>query len=160
MTASYTLLTEFLRFRGPKAAWRKVRRSTPPAVKASWRFWPFVHALTFSVVPLHLRVLWVDVLEIVWVSILSTCVNNAEAPSVITTTTTTKDELTAIITTTTTTTTTLETVLPDSIDLTAISPEALEAFSEANILPPQPILAPDSAQTPEHPATPPEQVAA
>ena len=33
-----------------------------------------VHALTYSVVPLHLRVLWVDAVEIVWVAILATCV--------------------------------------------------------------------------------------
>ena len=29
------------------------------------RFWPGVHLLTFSVVPQHLRVLWVDVVEVV-----------------------------------------------------------------------------------------------
>ena len=35
-------------------------------------FWPFVHLITFSdLVPLQLKVLWVDVMEIVWVAILS-----------------------------------------------------------------------------------------
>ena len=38
------------------------------------------HALTYSVVPLPLRVLWVDVLEIVWVAILSTAVASTGQP--------------------------------------------------------------------------------
>ena len=45
-----------------------------------WRFWPLAHALTYSVVPLPLRVLWVDVLEIVWVAILSTAVASTGQP--------------------------------------------------------------------------------
>ena len=48
-----------------------------PSLTASWRFWPAAHALTYSVIPLHLRVLWVDVLEVVWVAILAKCVSRA-----------------------------------------------------------------------------------
>jgi protein Mpv17 len=56
----------------------QVRSSWWPSLKASWRFWPIAHAFTYSVVPLHLRVLWVDVLEIVWVAILSSCVASTQ----------------------------------------------------------------------------------
>ena len=55
----------------------QVRSSWWPSLTASWRFWPAAHALTYSVVPLHLRVLWVDVLEVVWVAILAKCVSRA-----------------------------------------------------------------------------------
>jgi hypothetical protein len=56
----------------------QVRSSWWPSLKASWRFWPIAHAFTYSVVPLHLRVLWVDVLEVVWVAILSMCIARSE----------------------------------------------------------------------------------
>ena len=54
-----------------------MRAAAWPSLYSSWRFWPFVHALTYSIVPLHLRVLWVDVVEVAWVAILATCTAKA-----------------------------------------------------------------------------------
>ena len=44
----------------------------------SWRFWPLVHLISYSpLIPVDLKVLWIDVMEIVWVAILSATVNSA-----------------------------------------------------------------------------------
>ena len=51
------------------------------ALRSSWRFWPFVHCISFShAVPLDLKLLWVDVMEIVWVTILSRVANQVGGP--------------------------------------------------------------------------------
>ena len=40
--------------------------------QASLRFWPFIHLLTFSpLIPIELKLLWVDAVEVVWIAILS-----------------------------------------------------------------------------------------
>ena len=58
---------------------RPNRAAARPCLIAGWKFWPFAHALTYSVVPLHLRVLWVDTLEVAWVAILSKTVARSKA---------------------------------------------------------------------------------
>jgi len=37
--------------------------------------WPFAHLITYGVIPVEQRLLWVDTVELVWVTILSTYVN-------------------------------------------------------------------------------------
>ena len=57
-----------------------------PALHAHW--WKLtvrscslpVHVITYSVVPVHLRVLWIDVVEVAWVAILSACVSAPASP--------------------------------------------------------------------------------
>ena len=57
--------------------WKDVKATSWPALRVSWRFWPFVHCISFShLVPLDLKLLWVDVMEIVWVTILSKVAND------------------------------------------------------------------------------------
>ena len=63
----------------PWARMGMARAAARPCLVAGWKFWPFAHALTYSVVPLHLRVLWVDVLEVAWVAILSKTVARSKA---------------------------------------------------------------------------------
>nr|DAD22988.1 TPA_asm: hypothetical protein HUJ06_024451 [Nelumbo nucifera] len=56
--------------------------------EAGWKLWPFAHLITYGVIPVEQRLLWVDCVELVWVTILSTYSNeksearNSEAPSV------------------------------------------------------------------------------
>ena len=38
---------------------------------AAWKFWPFVHCITYSVIPPLQRILWVNCVDLVWSSILS-----------------------------------------------------------------------------------------
>lgn len=72
--AAFCLLTEALQRKPLGKSIAKAKAAAWPCLVAGWRFWPLAHAITYSIIPLHLRVLWVDALEVAWVAILSTCV--------------------------------------------------------------------------------------
>jgi len=73
----YSFLTGILAGRPLKEVWGDVKLTSWPALRTSWRFWPFVHAISFShAVPLDLKLLWVDTMEIVWVTLLSKVTND------------------------------------------------------------------------------------
>ncbi len=74
INAAFCMLTEAIQRKPLGKAWAKARAAAWPCLVAGWRFWPAAHALTYSIIPMHLRVLWVDALEVAWVAILSTCV--------------------------------------------------------------------------------------
>ncbi|KAK3199116.1 hypothetical protein Dsin_022531 [Dipteronia sinensis] len=40
-----------------------------------WRLWPFAHLVTYGLIPLEQRLLYVDCVELIWVTILSTYLN-------------------------------------------------------------------------------------
>lgn len=44
-------------------------------LQAGWKLWPFAHLVTYGLVPVEQRLLWVDCVEIVWVTILSMFAN-------------------------------------------------------------------------------------
>jgi hypothetical protein len=44
-------------------------------LQAGWKLWPFAHLITYGLVPVEQRLLWVDCVEIVWVTILSVFAN-------------------------------------------------------------------------------------
>ena len=70
LNAMYSFLIGTLAFRNPAEVWKDVKATSWPALRSSWRFWPFVHCISFShAVPLDLKLLWVDVMEIVWVTV-------------------------------------------------------------------------------------------
>ncbi|XP_017190964.1 uncharacterized protein [Malus domestica] len=54
---------------------------------AGWKLWPFAHLVTYGVIPVEQRLLWVDCVELIWVTILSTYSNEkseariSEAPA-------------------------------------------------------------------------------
>jgi Mpv17 / PMP22 family len=76
LCASYSFIIGMLEFRDPRDVWKDVKATTWPALRSAWRFWPFVHTISFShAVPMDLKLLWVDVMEIVWVTILSKVAN-------------------------------------------------------------------------------------
>ena len=79
INAAYCMTLELLKRTPPKLAMQRIRRAAWPSLKRSWQFWPAVHVVTFGIVPHHLRVLWVDVVEVVWVAVLATCVNRASS---------------------------------------------------------------------------------
>lgn len=41
-------------------------------LQAGWKLWPFAHLITYGVIPVEQRLLWVDCVELIWVTILST----------------------------------------------------------------------------------------
>ena len=78
LNAAYSTIIGLLAFRSPVEVLKDVRATQWPALRSAWRFWPFVHTVSFShAVPLDLKLLWVDVMEVVWVTILSK-VNNED----------------------------------------------------------------------------------
>lgn len=52
--------------------WGDVRRSTVPLLLSGLRLWPLAHCVTYGLIPNENRLLWVDLVEVVWVSILAT----------------------------------------------------------------------------------------
>lgn len=50
----------------------RVNKSTDIALQAGWKLWPFAHLVTYGVIPVEQRLLWVDCVELIWVTILST----------------------------------------------------------------------------------------
>jgi hypothetical protein len=76
LNAAYSTIIGLLAFRSPIDVLKDVRATLWPALRSAWRFWPFVHTVSFShAVPLDLKLLWVDVMEVVWVTILSKVAN-------------------------------------------------------------------------------------
>lgn len=56
MNSAFVVLTESMQRRPLRASLAKARAAAWPCLTAGWRFWPAAHALTYSIVPLHLRV--------------------------------------------------------------------------------------------------------
>jgi len=76
LNCAYSTIIGLLAFRPPEEVFKDVKATTWPALRSAWRFWPFVHTVSFShVVPLDLKLLWVDVMEVIWVTILSKVAN-------------------------------------------------------------------------------------
>ncbi|XAR68373.1 hypothetical protein NMG60_11003473 [Bertholletia excelsa] len=75
----YTVLG-FLRFESPVSIFSELKATFWPMLTAGWKLWPFAHLITYGVIPVEQRLLWVDCVELIWVTILSTYSNEkAEA---------------------------------------------------------------------------------
>ncbi|KAL8505942.1 hypothetical protein ACS0TY_016973 [Phlomoides rotata] len=70
----YTLLG-FLRFESPVTVFTELKATFLPMLTAGWKLWPFAHLITYGVIPVEQRLLWVDCVELIWVTILSTYSN-------------------------------------------------------------------------------------
>mmetsp|Transcript_15488 Transcript_15488/g.32585 ORF Transcript_15488/g.32585 Transcript_15488/m.32585 type:complete len:407 (+) Transcript_15488:148-1368(+) len=68
---SYIFLLGIMQLRSPKVIWEDMRRTTVPLVLEGLKLWPFVHCITYGLIPVENRLLWVDAVEIVWVTILA-----------------------------------------------------------------------------------------
>jgi len=69
---TYIFLLGILKRDSLENIWDEMKRTTVPLIVAGLKLWPFVHCITYGVIPLENRLLWVDLVEIVWVTILST----------------------------------------------------------------------------------------
>jgi hypothetical protein len=54
----------------------------PHRLFVSWKFWPIVHCVTYSVIPSQHRVLWVNSVDLVWNAILSSAAQKEDAIAV------------------------------------------------------------------------------
>ncbi|CAN0914944.1 Peroxisomal membrane protein 2 [Linum grandiflorum] len=71
----YFVALGFLRFESPSNIFRELKATFRPMLTAGWKLWPFAHVITYGVIPLEQRLLWVDCVELIWVTILSTYSN-------------------------------------------------------------------------------------
>jgi len=68
---SYILLLGLMQLQKPTQIWEDMKRTTVPLVISGLKLWPFVHCITYGLIPVENRLLWVDAVEIVWVTILA-----------------------------------------------------------------------------------------
>ena len=61
-----------MQFQKPSQIWSDIKRTTIPLVVSGLKLWPLAHCVTYGLVPVENRLLWVDIVEILWVTILAT----------------------------------------------------------------------------------------
>ena len=71
-TSVYLLLIGAMQGDRPGAIGENIRRSIIPLTLSGLKLWPLAHVVTYGLVPVEDRLLWVDAVEIVWVTILAT----------------------------------------------------------------------------------------
>ncbi|CAM6123972.1 unnamed protein product [Calypogeia fissa] len=67
----YFIVVGLLRLESPVSIWKELRQTFFPLLTAGWKLWPAAHLVTYGLVPVEQRLLWVDMVEIVWVTILA-----------------------------------------------------------------------------------------
>ncbi|CAB1117988.1 unnamed protein product [Ectocarpus sp. CCAP 1310/34] len=76
LNAAYSTMIMSLQGLPKEEVWGEVKSKAWPALTSSWRFWPLIHCCSFSnAIPKDLKLLFIDCMEIIWVTILSTVAN-------------------------------------------------------------------------------------
>ncbi|CAI9088563.1 OLC1v1022915C3 [Oldenlandia corymbosa var. corymbosa] len=68
----YYTVVAVLRLESPVNIFNELKATFWPMLTAGWKLWPFAHLITYGVIPVEQRLLWVDCVELIWVTILST----------------------------------------------------------------------------------------
>jgi protein Mpv17 len=69
---TYILMLGLMKLDSPKTIWAEMKRTTVPLLLSGLKLWPLAHCVTYGLVPVENRLLWVDFVEIFWVTILAT----------------------------------------------------------------------------------------
>lgn len=69
---TYILLLGLMERESLESIWSDVKRTTMPLVVSGLKLWPLAHCITYGLIPVENRLLWVDFVEILWVTILAT----------------------------------------------------------------------------------------
>jgi len=69
---TYILLLGAMQFQKPTQIWSDMKRTTIPLIVSGLKLWPLAHCVTYGLIPVENRLLWVDMVEIIWVTILAT----------------------------------------------------------------------------------------
>jgi protein Mpv17 len=69
---TYILLLGLMKFDSFGNIFSEMKRTTIPLIVSGLKLWPLAHCVTYGLVPLENRLLWVDLVEIIWVTILAT----------------------------------------------------------------------------------------
>lgn len=67
----YILMLGAMQLRKPKDIIIEMKETTVPLIVSGLKLWPLAHCVTYGLVPLENRLLWVDMVEIVWVTVLA-----------------------------------------------------------------------------------------
>ncbi|XP_027062191.1 protein SYM1-like [Coffea arabica] len=67
----YYVVLGFLRSESSASIFDELKSTFWPMLTAGWKLWPFAHVITYGVIPVEQRLLWVDCMELIWVTILS-----------------------------------------------------------------------------------------
>eukprot|EP00978_Attheya_sp_CCMP212_P014220 scaffold36181_cov41-Attheya_sp.AAC.1 len=59
-------------FTKPNDILADMKRTTIPLIISGLKLWPLAHCITYGLIPIENRLLWVDFVEIIWVTILAT----------------------------------------------------------------------------------------
>jgi len=68
---TYLLLLGLMKGDSLGQIWDDAKRTTIPLVLSGLKLWPLAHCVTYGLMPVENRLLWVDLVEIVWVTILA-----------------------------------------------------------------------------------------
>ena len=68
---SYIVLLGLMKRESVEKMVDDVKSTTLPLFLDGLRLWPLVHCVTYGLIPVEHRLLWVDIVEIIWVSILA-----------------------------------------------------------------------------------------
>lgn len=69
---TYILLLGLMKFDNFENIFSEMKRTTIPLIVSGLKLWPLAHCVTYGLIPLENRLLWVDMVEIIWVVILAT----------------------------------------------------------------------------------------
>lgn len=69
---TYIVLLGLMKREQLPTIWGDMRRTTVPLIVSGLKLWPLAHCVTYGLMPKENRLLWVDMVEILWVSILAT----------------------------------------------------------------------------------------
>lgn len=69
---TYILLLGLMKQDSFETIFGDMKRTTIPLILSGLKLWPFVHCITYGLIPVENRLLWVDAVEILWVTILAT----------------------------------------------------------------------------------------
>lgn len=69
---SYIVLIGLMKQDNWKTIWSDMKRTTVPLIVSGLKLWPLAHCVTYGLIPVENRLLWVDTVEILWVTILAT----------------------------------------------------------------------------------------
>lgn len=77
---TYILLLGLMKLNKPQDIFDEMKRTTIPLIKSGLKLWPLAHLVTYGLIPVQNRLLWVDMVEIVWVVILATAASEGAEP--------------------------------------------------------------------------------
>jgi len=75
----YIVLLGIMKMESWETMWGDIKRTTVPLIVSGLKLWPLAHCVTYGLIPVENRLLWVDVVEIAWVTILASQASGAGA---------------------------------------------------------------------------------